>query len=67
MEIQNVKNKSDRAMKEELKLMQNLVSFDSEINEENLVYLKDCLSDPFASGHFSHAYSFNSCFLHSDF
>jgi hypothetical protein len=35
----------DKTLKEELKLMQNLVSFDSEISEENLLYLKDCLAD----------------------
>ena len=43
MGIQNMEK--EKILKQELKLMQNLVSFDSEINEENLQYLKDCLTD----------------------
>ena len=45
MEIQNIEIEKDKALKAELKLMQNLINFDSQISEENLQFLKDCLTD----------------------
>ena len=46
MGIQTVEVSKDKLLNEELKLMQNLISFDSQLSEENLQYLKDCLADP---------------------
>lgn len=40
-----MRDENNTALKE-LKLMTNLISFDSELSEENLLYLKDCLTDP---------------------